>query len=286
MISRIKTFLTIFRHLWAARRDGTGSRADAAQRTSQMMSDLGLGEDSGGAYVALDDATLEYLENPPWDDMFPHPAGDPAVYLPFFRAARLTWNGAESGAPQLDPRQPYAGTTALELLAQAGLIGDDMAKARHLAALTGAIAQFIRTAELTPGTYTIANIAPAEARRALPDRVDGGFDGGMNVTVTEDDVALLRGQQWEWEPEDIETSFENGDIAGPSVDPKRPYGDMTHYPLDVHRLLGWPTEQKTDAGFIALTDAQDAEAQRLHLRSLAVTQAFFEHAILPKGAAT
>ena len=201
------------------------------------------------------DALTGYIE---YDRLFPETFTLTGNHVAAIRKMHLDWGTAEVGAPCLSPDAPYGDQTTMEMLAE--LLGDvsEQEQVDFLISLPCAIRDFCQKATLTAGSY---------------DTVDGP------VVVTEDHLKLVPELSWYWPNEDdMFDVINNGDIGGPEVDPKRPYGDMSFYQLDIHRALGWPIEAKNDDGFIELTEAQIEAGSVLHADMLGVTRAFFAHA--------
>ncbi|MCK0120838.1 hypothetical protein MWU61_09820 [Loktanella sp. F6476L] len=268
MFTKLRFFLQAFK----AVRSGDSDQIDAVTRAAMA-----------GPKSSPCDAAQDTLFSPSSDLLYPLASQLTDDHIVMIRRMRLDWNGMESGAPQCVPSQSFTGGKAPDLIRT--LIGDadDIAIAHFMVALRPALSIFMDKAELQPGTYPLSNMDAdglARTKRGL-DNADTLFaiTPDMTMTVTDADIALAKAAQWEWPDEDdMFSAFEAGDIAGPTVDPKRPYGDMTYIALDMHRVLGWPIEARTENGHIGISDEQEAEATRLHFRQLGTMQAFLEHA--------
>lgn len=269
MIKQIKLFWRAFRAARDAQKPGVGHGA--------------------GAEIRLSEEAIELLLTPAFSDQYPADFALTEAHVALIRRIRLNWNGAEAGAPEVDLHQPYRGGRAVDLLD--GLLGaesDDIERARFLVAMPAALTAFCQTARIAPGRYVLENID-----RVQVDQAAGGDDGiaalfaigrDMGVEIGADEIALIRALQWRAaHADDAEMTLERGDVAGPTVDPKRPFGDMTFYQLDIHRVLGWPVERRNDKGYIELSEEQIERGQALHFRMLGALQAFLEAATLPEG---
>lgn len=204
------------------------------------------------------------IEDPEWDVLYPESFTFTAPHLALIKLARLHWSRTENGAPELDPQNPYRDASTMEHLTL--LLGEDRSEATQIAflqSMVAAIAQFCATAQIAPGKYTLSS---------PPDGV------APQVTLTPDLITLVRNLAWDWPDEDdMRDAQSAGEIAGPVVDPKRPYGDMSFYQLDIHRLLEWPIEHRNEDGFIQLSDSQIEAATLLHTQILGAAQAVLEH---------
>lgn len=196
---------------------------------------------------------------------------------------RLSWNGEESGAPQCAPLDSFTGGKAPEVIrAELGQASDEEV-AQFILSLFPALKQFISKATLEPGQYTLNNMPPAllEQTKYGLQNADELFNitEDMVVTVTKEDIELAKGAYWKWPyPEEMEDAMLAGVIPGPKVDSKRPYGDMSYYALDIHRILSWSVISSNENGRVELSKDQENEATKLHFRQLGVMQAFLEHA--------
>ncbi len=291
MFERLKLFLEAMRQTRALRQ-GRISEAEMADAMTRKVVELaGEDPDRWMPKIDLSQSALEALYDPSTDALYPESftLGPDDVRL--IRRMRLGWNGTETGAVQQDPKRPFAGAGTLDLLAEA--LGPEAGEEANVAFLhqrPAALRAFCHSAALDPGRYRIGNLdyVAVEAElgwtRDWPDGI--GLTPEMEIEVTADDIALVRNAQWQWPDEDdMHRAFEAGEVAGPTVDPKRPYGDMSFFDLDVHRILGWPVEARTEEGYVEVTDAQSDEVARLHFRQLCVMQAFLEQARHPVEAA-
>ncbi len=279
-MSKLGDMWAIFRNLWSLL--GTdGTDADVLRMTQNTLGDLGM---DGGTAPALDDEAINALLAPDWDDLWRDDFQLTQGQLMLIRKARLNWNITEIGAPQLNLEQPYVGGPTPQHLTD--ILGDaahDMEKAEFLIAMVQAYSTFCANAKIEAGTYQINNVSVEDVAIAsgndkertawFGQNADGSFD------LTDDLIALVRNMQWEWPDEDdMGDVLYRGEIAGPTVDPKRPYGDMSYFQLDIHRILGWPTEQKTEDGYVKLTESQEEAAMDLHFRTMLAAQVIVEHA--------
>jgi len=277
MFRRLKLFVQSVKAVRAARAGG-----DIDAEVDKLLRQAGF-EGSSGPGSDLDNAAQDLLLDPPFEALYPDAPHLTAAHVALIRRMRLSWNGVESGAPQCEPSQSFTGGMAQALIrAELGDV-DDEAVAEFMVSLAPAMGVFMQHARLAPGTYTLGNMTPellAQAKAGL-EGADALFAiaPGMRFTVEADDLTLAAQAQWQWpDEEDMYAAFDAGDIAGPTVDGKRPYGDMSYIDLDIHRILGWPVEARTEDGNIAISDAQQAMATRLHFRQLGTLQAFVQHA--------
>lgn len=253
---------------------------------SFLLSLIGLGADApatGGASALAAAVDYDRLAGAGLDETWPEDFRMTPAHLTVIRAMKLDLATYEAGAPQVSLSDPYT-VPQDELFAQvlgpratAGDVED------FLLTLPAAMRTFFAEAEIAPGTYETRNVPLA----VLFERA--GIDGAapVRLDLTPELIALARALTWEWPHEDeIYVAQSNGALSGPSVDAKRPYGDMTYYALDVHRVLGWPVEIRDESGWIRTTPKQDATAAALHALMLPVAQVLVEHATMPSVAET
>lgn len=278
MFRRIRLFFQAMKAVKAARAGG-----DIDAEVDALLHKAGFDGASGGGGMAVSGAAADLLYEPPFAQLYPDTPVLNQAHVALIRRMRLGWNGAEVGAPQCHPEQSFAGGKAPDLVRAA--LGDlpDEEVAEFMVSLVPALQQFMAQATLAPGTYPLSNMTAdllAESQRGL-ENADTLFAIGsdMRFAVEAEDILLAKHAQWQWPDEgDMFGALERGDIAGPTVDPKRPYGEMSYIDLDIHRILDWPVEQRNEKGFVAITDAQAEAATRLHFRQLGTMQAFLEHA--------
>lgn len=271
-----------------SRRDGTDHEA-ALQSAADNMFRSNRVTVPASVYETWSDPADELDLN--YDSWFGYgPFDITATHLGLLRRARLAWEGAERGAPMLDPDRPYGRS---DLLAQLGEVfgtdDPDVQALRHIE-MYATMARFVRHATLDPGRYPLVNIEPADVRVALRgygelSDEDLGLAGDGTVAVTADHLALLRGIDIRWPSE-----YENGDrlddgrFPAATGDPKRPYGDYTFIEIDMARLLGeLPPPPIDGPAVFEPSPEQAARLQRLHWQMLATMQVFLERAELAPG---
>ncbi len=284
MFKTLNYFWQVFRIVRQARK-GEVSQGAAARGVLREAAAASGGDpdDFPEPSVDLSEEAMEQLTEPDFDLLYPDDFELTPQHVELIRNMRLSWNGTESGAPQQDPLRPFKGGPTLGLLdSDLGVTDDEQTKVSFLIDRRAALASFCQQAQLEPGSYQLSNITFEDVADALgwlddwADRV--GVDRDMRITLTAEDILLAKAVQWEWPDEgEMYDAFVHGEIAGPTVDPKRPYGDMSYIDLDIHRVLEWPTEIRNEDGFVALTDAQTEAATRLHFRQLCALQALLEH---------
>lgn len=280
---RFLLFFQIFRALWQARKSG-----DTDKATDQIMRAAGLGPTPlppvASSESRLSETAQDLLRRPRWERLW---RGDFMLedrHVALIRAARLNWNGVESGAPELDLQMPFAGADALEILQVWHPHAGEAELVELLLDLPNALYAFIQSATLEPGRYAARNVDNDHIRDTMAgfsDVAPFGWNEDFSFDLAADDLVLMRAAVWQWLHEDeADAVMAAGGLPVPNVDSKRPYGNLSAYTLDVHRALGWPIESKTKDGFVKLSEAQEKEAMRLHFRQVAAMQIFFENAEL------
>lgn len=212
------------------------------------------------------------------------------LHISLLRQARFSWDGAERGAPMLDPKRPYGRTDLLAQLAE--VFGSDDADelARRHVEMCFVIARALKHGALAPGRYALGNIGPADAREAMRgyDGVtdaDLGLDADGRVTLIDDHVKLLRAIGIRWPSEyDCEDRLELGDYPAAAADPKRPYGDFTFIEVDMARILGvLPPPKSGEPAIFDPSPELAQRLQRLHWQMLVAMQVFAEQMVLSPG---
>lgn len=213
-----------------------------------------------------------------------------AAHLGLLRAARLAWNGAERGAPMLDPARPYGRTDLLTQLGEVFGTDDTDELGRRHVEMYCALARALRRGTLTPGRYAPANLTPDQIRVALRgygelSDEDLGLDADGRVLVTEDHLRLLGGIEIRW-PSEYECGdlLDAGRYPAAAADPKRPYGDFTFIEVDMARILGeLPPAPERGPAIFEPSPELARRLQRLHWQMLGVMQVFLERMELAPG---
>ncbi|MCH1995598.1 hypothetical protein L7Q78_22660, partial [Achromobacter xylosoxidans] len=153
---------------------------------------------------------------------------------------------------------------------------DPALAAQRLAEVCRLVPTYVRQlGRLAPGRYAV----PPE-RREMFDFPDSGVDAQGRFELRREHLTLLRAASWrEAGKDELEAVLREGDAFWPMpfIDGKRPYGDSSHYQIDMARLLGEP--YPIDAKGRAITDpARDARLESLHWQTAAALQVFLAHA--------
>ena len=259
----------IFRALWSSRK-GDGSNAHVLRQTDEIMGAVGYGKGRGPAFS---DEMINALYNPAWDDLWQEKFTLNAAQIDLVKRAQLVWEDCEAGAPKLDPSTPYAGATTPEHLPR--LLGEDATeedKKALLLSMVQAFSTFCDKAVIAAGEYKVSSGDPAVS--------------DQSILLSDDLIALVRNLEWEWPDEDdMGILLFDGEVAGPRCESKRPYGDMSFFALDVHRILGWEAVSRDENGYIQITDEQVAEADALHRQVLPALRAVLAYGEVSEGLA-
>lgn len=212
------------------------------------------------------------------------------AHLGLLRHARLAWDGAERGAPMLDPDRPYGRADLLAQLGEAFGPGDADELGRRHVEMYFVLARALRHATLAPGRYAPANLQPSEVRSALRGYgeltdEDLGLDADGQVIVTEEHLRLLRGIEIRW-PSEYECGdrLDAGRYPAAAADPKRPYGDFTFIEVDMARILGeLPPPPEHGPAIFEPSPELALRLQRLHWQMLPTMQVFLERLDLAPG---
>lgn len=194
--------------------------------------------------------------------------------IALIRRMVVAWNGTEVGAPIIHPDAPYGSTDRDDDIAN--VMGDDEGTQEEHRALGDALALFLQNARLKPGRYQyhnpLAKLAPSDVFDLFRDDETGVTPEHITFDVTEEHLRLIPNLSLEWDDEyDV-----------PGVDPKRPYGDMTWYIVEMAVHLGEPPE-KDENGRALLSEAQEQRLMRLHREMQPALQIFLRSADLAPG---
>ncbi len=225
-----------------------------------------------------------------WDGWFGYgPFEITAAHLGLLRLARVGWDGAERGAPMLDPDRPYGRADLLAQLSEVFGTDDADVLGRHHVEMCSVLARVLRHGALRPGHYASRNLQPADIRAAVRgygdlSDADLGLDAGQ-IAVEADHLQLLRGMQVRWpSPHECRDRLDTGRFPAATVDPKRPFGDFTYIEVDMARILGVLPPAPTDGPAVFEPGPELAHRlQRRHWQTAAVMQVFLEQAELAPG---
>jgi hypothetical protein len=201
--------------------------------------------------------------------------------LSLIRHLIVAWLPIESGAPglmyspyQAEEPTPSSPAFYADMAARAGLTVESPPSAadrQRIDALRSelpqAFAQFMQRATLRPGRYSYANPLVGELAGWLPP--DAGPETRQETVsfdFSADHAELRRHTRWD----------------GLFVNPKRPFGDMTCFELDMADILG-ETTPRDEKGHPAFTPAQQERFDRLYVEMLPAIQVFLAHAELEPG---
>lgn len=194
--------------------------------------------------------------------------------IALIRRMVVAWNGTESGAPMIHPDAPYGSPDRDDDIAN--VTGDDEGTEEEHRALGDALAVFMQNAVLKPGRYQyhnpLAKLGPSGTFDVFRDEATGETPEHITFEVTEEHLRLLPHLSLEWD-EDEEV---------PGVDPKRPYGHMTWYTVEMAVHLGEPPPKDAE-GRAILSDAQEERLMRLHREMQPTMQIFLRYADLGPG---
>lgn len=213
-------------------------------------------------------------------------------HLALLRKARFRWNGAEIGAPMLDPDAPYTRTDLMKQIAEAfpGESPEDLAM-RHVE-ITVALRIFLARGKISPGDYQIKNL-PLDVLRQ--DMSGYGADGGLTddqlsllpdgqFRLTDEHITLARGMPVEWSNEyDNEERLDFEQYPAAAFDPKRPYGDFSWFQVDMARLLNLLPPRNSDGAPGELPQELEERLACLHWQMLGAIQVIVENAEFELG---
>jgi len=205
------------------------------------------------------------------------------AHLQLIRSSIVAWAPIEAGAPAVlcspllvteDSEHPSAALYA-DVAARAGLKlssppsdADRRRIDELMRELPQALAQLVQRASLQPGTYSYRNplVGSLQGARA-PDGAEGKAAESVTFDYTPDHAKLLRHANW----------------RGLFMDPKRPYGEMTFFELDMAEILGESVPRAQD-GAPSFAPGQQERYDRLHAQMLEALQVFLVHARMRPGA--
>jgi hypothetical protein len=234
-------------------------------------------------------ATTVFCDKTSEEPLKPKPA-----HIAALRKLRFGWDPVvESGAPGVDARSPYGGVNIVDDLAPIAGTRSAAALARFHVEVGRALLWALESASLPEGRYPVEALTNASMnaflRRTLPaDQASKvlaeapPLDPDGTFAFSEDHRRLLRRLRLEWymdeshvrEPGAVFAVVAlSGTQGWPQLmaNPKRPFGDMTSFDLDMAEILGLPRPARDLKGF-------DPHLWRLYLEMWPALQTFVQHA--------
>jgi hypothetical protein len=185
--------------------------------------------------------------------------------LSIVRQLGVIWSPTESGAPAIFDLSRAALKVSV----------DSYRHAMHAAEV------LIQLGELPRGHYEYD--APALGDLGVPPFVEHGYaeinGQHIGILVTESHLKLMQAAS-------TNIIDEGGRDIGVEIDPKRPYGDMSYYELDMGKILGIRAEGPPRPDYPEMLDFSPAQLKMLralHEQMQPVLQVFLQHARLAPG---
>jgi hypothetical protein len=212
-------------------------------------------------------------------------------HISLLRKARFMWDTVEVGAPILDSEKPYGQPALMTQLATAfGKAPSRQLAMRHVEAVAS-LRTLLQHGRLEPGVYTIRNLTREEAARrvrairtqlSLPPNA-GGLHSDGRFELTADHLKLLKVMSPQWSTDTAESALDVGAWPVAGIDPKRPYGDMSFFVLDMVRALGGEVVVDADGRGVAPPEPEYRRLMALHADMLGAIQVFVENARIDPG---
>ncbi|MBX9685909.1 MAG: tetratricopeptide repeat protein, partial [Candidatus Obscuribacterales bacterium] len=200
-------------------------------------------------------------------------------HLKLIRNLRITWVNCEAGAPMIDVERRYGSKRIYDDMARildmknpGKLSAEQVTKLDALddALSSDLCALFLQYASIRPGKYKINNTMRSDfpdGHFTINDDGSGSLEipssEKMEFQLSDEHIKLLRRASWR--------SF--------AVDPKRPYGDMSYFYIDIADALGIPFRRDSE-GRPEFSKETIKHMDRLHGESVFALQTFFKFAEL------
>lgn len=209
-----------------------------------------------------------------------------ATHVAAIRKLRFAWNARiESGGPVVDPVAPYGHETMADDLGPIIGTRDPVAIARFHREVAAVLIDVLRRCKLPPGRYRLAHLDNASMARRLSLEMAGlppkriatvvakmpRLSPDRHFDFTEQHQRLLAAMQFEWPDDEIRSDVARGGHPVPTVDFKRPFGELTAFDIDMAKILGRPSPPR---------DRLDPVLDRLYWEMWPALQTFVEHAPL------
>ncbi len=203
-------------------------------------------------------------------------------HIKLVRKLKVTWVNCEAGAPMINSENPFGGRGIYEDMAKILGLGDpsrlNTDQKRQLDQMLVDLAYdipaiFLSSATVKAGKYLLKNtIIDDYPAGKFNINIDGSgdYEFGKSLTfdfdLTEDHVKLLRVAAWKYW----------------CIDPKRPYGDMTYFYIDIANAIGLPFERTPD-GKPNIAKRELKRMDRLHAEMVFAMSVLFQYGELEPG---
>jgi hypothetical protein len=197
-------------------------------------------------------------------------------HIRLLRQATVLWAPIESGAPavMVTPLLMEGAShedVAADVARRAGIVTGETPTAEDrqrgaalLDEVPEALAQLMEHGTLAPGSYRFENrvVDLENAANLVPDELpELAKERTATFTFTAQHRALLAAARW----------------SGPMVNPKRPYGDMSYFELDMLDVLGEKAPQDAQG---MLAPAVEKRLGKLHAETMPALQLFLDKATI------
>jgi hypothetical protein len=197
------------------------------------------------------------------------------------RSLHFTWEPFwESGMPMVEPRAPYGSRSPIDDLAPILGTRDRVAVARFHLEVGRGFLWALEHGELEPGRYVLGGLTNASMAATLRNRMKGLPEGKVEDALkdlprlepdgtflfTEEHRKLLRHLRFQW------SDASPVDLPVLMVNPKRPFGDMSAFNIDMAAILGWPPLSEQERREF------DPRLWKLYLEMWPALRTFAEHA--------
>ena len=212
-------------------------------------------------------------------------------HIAMLRKLRFSWETAETGAPMVDPELPYATPDIIAAIGDRTGAKTEADRARQHVEVYFALCKMLTHGSLKPGDYPLLNVRGEDIlvmMRGYFEDDSPANDEPLGLTpkgqfrLTGEHLKLLKVLTFAWPDEDEATERLNSDQwPAPTMDPKRPYGDMSFFQKDMAYILDLKVETKD--GQKELSEDQEKALQLLHWQMLGALQVFVENAEFKPG---
>jgi sulfur relay (sulfurtransferase) DsrC/TusE family protein len=214
-----------------------------------------------------------------------------ADHIALLRKLRFSWETAETGAPMVDPNAPYGTPDALAAIGDISGAKTESDRARQHIEMHFALTRMLRHGSLNPGDYPALNVKHQDILKMMSGYFEDDSPANMaalgltldgKFRLTSEHLKLIKTLMFAWpDEEQASDRIDRGDWPAPTMDPKRPYGDMTYFQKDIADILGLKVETKD--GEKVLSEVQEKAMQHLHWQMLGALQVFIENAEFKPG---
>ena len=205
MLKRIRMMWIAFQEIRKAKKSGLTAEESRVRAMEAVIEDF-ISDDDLVDFGDIPDVIERYFNDDAQSHLWDAEAIDAFVltetHVGVLRQLKLSWNGAESGAPYLDPVEPLT-SHPMNVLASKFNVDDSLEQAQLYVELVWALNRYFSKVIIEPGDYPINEEAYSEIQNAmtgyhgLNNVSDIGLTTDGKIRLERENIATLKQAMWD-----------------------------------------------------------------------------------------